>query len=125
LSLIKSALLGDSPTGFRALRITNPDLQRFLKRDNVHDLLGSNLSVTASALFRVNGYSELIEGYWGEDGDLFIRLRNAGVKCLGLKSMAIQYHLWHERRAVNPEKSAAYARAVLDTTTVRCEKGIT
>jgi GT2 family glycosyltransferase len=124
LSLVRSALTGETPNATRALRITNASVRRFLKRDQVPDLLGSNFSVSRDLLWEVNGYNEDFQAYWGEDGDLYVRLRNAGAKLIGRKSLAIQYHLDHKRLEPNPEHVARYEKLLKDTHYVRCKNGI-
>jgi GT2 family glycosyltransferase len=122
--LFFSGLKGDSHATMRALRIKNPLLQKLFKRNRVPDLLGSNFSVTRDLMLEVNGYNEDFKSYWGEDGDLFIRLRNVGAKLVGLKGFAIQYHLDHTRLEPNPESQARYEKLLDDKTYVRCKNGI-
>lgn len=108
----------------RALRLGNPWLARLMRADRVPDLLGSNFSVDRELLYRVNGFDESREHYWGEDGDLFIRLRNAGARIFGRKSFAVQFHLWHRLREPQPGAQADYLHALTDRTYVRCRDGL-
>ena len=62
-------------------------------------------------MLEVNGYNENFKSYWGEDGDLFVRVRNLGVKHYGLIGYAIQWHLHHKRLEETPEHVAGYSRA--------------
>ena len=80
--------------------------------------------MTRELLYKVNGYMEDFTTYWGEDGDLFVRLRNAGTKLVGIKGYAIQYHLDHPRREPNPESQAFYAKIIEAKTYTRCKNGI-
>jgi glycosyltransferase involved in cell wall biosynthesis len=123
-ALLQSALQGDTPNASRAFRITNPLVRRLLGRDNVPDLLGSNFSISRELLWEVNGYNEDYQAYWGEDGDLFVRLRNSGATIVGRKSFAIQYHLDHKRLDPAPEHVARYQELLKDTSYVRCKNGI-
>ena len=56
----------------------------------------------------MNGFDESLEHYWGEDGDLFIRVRNAGAEICGLKNYAVQFYLWHKMRAPEPGAEKFY-----------------
>lgn len=58
---------------------------------------GANMAMWASDLKLVNGFDEDIEGYGGEDVDLFNRLLNSGVKKKYAQFCAIEYHLYHLR----------------------------
>ena len=124
-SLIRSAMGGQTRNAMRALRVRAPFLQKLLGRDRVPDLLGSNYSLSRDLLFRVNGYDEDYQSYWGEDGDLYIRIRNSGAKIIGLKGYAIQYHLDHPRRDPSPEHREKYEKMLARRDYVRCENGIT
>ncbi len=125
LLLLRSAWVGDTTRVLRALRITGPDwLLRIMKRDRVYDVLGSNFSVSTRALFWVNGYNETFQSYWGEDGDLFVRLRNSGVRCFGRIGVALQWHLYHKRLDETPAHRDRYQQLLADTDYVRCERGM-
>jgi GT2 family glycosyltransferase len=121
--LLLSGLKGDSHATFRGLRIKRPLFQKLFKR-RVFDLLGSNFSVTRDLLYRVNGYNEDFQSYWGEDGELFIRFRNIGATLVGLKSYAIQYHLDHPRQVANAESQELYEKLLLDKTYIECKNGM-
>jgi GT2 family glycosyltransferase len=123
--LLISHLRGETENAFRAWRVSSPILQKLFKRDRVPDLLGSNFSVTTELLYRVNGYNEDFQSYWGEDGDLFVRLRNVGATLVGLKGFAIQFHLYHRRLEPNRESQARYVELLKDKTYIRCQNGIT
>ena len=87
----------------RAWRIPSEALRRLLGYHRPIDLLGSNFSAWKSDIVEVNGFDESLQAYWGEDGDLFIRLRNSGKIPVGAKGLCIQYHLFHPRRAPSAE----------------------
>ncbi|MBL7716418.1 MAG: glycosyltransferase [Bdellovibrionales bacterium] len=122
--LLKSWLSGDTRLIQRAVRVTSPLLIRLLGRDRVDDLLGSNFSISTQLLLEVNGYNEDYVAYWGEDGDLFVRVRNSGAVLIGLKGYAIQYHLDHKRLEPSKENQARYQDLLKDRTYVRCRNGI-
>lgn len=111
--LIWSGFKKDSSAVKRAIRISSPWLRRVLGYDQPIDLLGSNFSVWKSDILAVNGFNEALEAYWGEDGDLFIRLRNFGLKAIGAKGVCVQYHIFHPRRTPNPTQVELY-RKLLD-----------
>lgn len=125
LSHLRSQLSGDSRTWFRSVRVQNPALRSLLKLNSVKDLLGANFSLPKALFEQVNGYNEAIEGYWGEDGDLFIRLRNTGANMIGKKSFTVCYHLYHPQKAYDPERERSYQARLQDTHYLRCDLGLT
>lgn len=92
----------------RSLRILRPSLRKWMKADNVRDLLGSNFSICRRLIDSLGGFDESYETYWGEDGDLFIRSLEAGAEVVGRKSFANQFHLWHPRRKWDLEEEREY-----------------
>lgn len=124
LRLFLSALQSDTQNVGRAFRIAHPLIQKLLHRDRVKDLLGSNFSLSRELLWEVNGYDEDYRSYWGEDGDLFIRIRNSGARLIGLKGYAIQYHLNHPRLEPNAEAQARYDQMLGNLSYRRCTNGI-
>jgi hypothetical protein len=90
----------------------------------VRDLIGSNFSISSETLYRVNGYDENFKEYWGEDGDLFIRVRNSGATIAGSKALAIQYHLDHKRPEIRAGAVEAYEAALKRTDLISCRDGI-
>ena len=97
---------------------------RILKRDRVLDLLGSNFSISTRSLIEVNGYNEDFEGYWGEDGDLFVRIRNRGIPHYGVIGYAVQWHLYHKRLEETPEHIEKVRALLQRTDYVECRNGI-
>jgi hypothetical protein len=75
-------------------------------------------------LYEVNGFNEELRAYWGEDGDLFVRLRNAGARIVGRKGFAIQYHLFHPRLQQTIAQERRYAEILRDPAYRRCARGI-
>lgn len=124
--LLKSGLSGDTKNVMRSVRLDPPDwVLKLMKRDRVLDLLGSNFSISASVLHDVNGYNEDFNSYWGEDGDLFVRVRNSGVKFYGKIGYAIQWHLYHKRLEETPEHIEMYRALLGNNEYKRCKNGIT
>lgn len=125
LRLVRSALKGETRNVLRSVRLEGPPwLLHLLKRDRVHDLLGSNFSIDLRSLFEVNGYNEDFKSYWGEDGDLFVRVRNRGIKRYGIIGYAIQWHLYHARLKETPGHADAYQELLQRTDYVECLNGI-
>lgn len=103
LRVLMSSIQGETQNLKRGIRVPFQFLRKVLRYDRPIDILGSNLSLWKSDLIAINGFNEALESYWGEDGDLFIRLRNAGKRALSAKGLCIQYHLFHKRREASPE----------------------
>jgi glycosyltransferase involved in cell wall biosynthesis len=124
--LILSGWKGETKNIMRSVRLDPPDwILKLMKRDRVEDLLGSNFSINTRVLHEVNGYNEDFNSYWGEDGDLFVRVRNSGVKCVGKIGYAVQWHLYHKRLEETPEHIAVYRALLNDYEYKRCKNGIT
>lgn len=123
--LVLSGLRGQTQNIMRSWRLDAPDwITHLLKRDRVWDLLGSNFSISTELLLAVNGYNEDFNSYWGEDGDLFVRVRNAGAKLIGKIGYAVQWHLYHPRLTETPEHIER-VRALLQRTDYQvCANGI-
>jgi hypothetical protein len=108
----------------RICRIPQPWLAQALGCHWVPDLLGSNFSIDRELLYQVNGFDEGREHYWGEDGDLYVRVRNSNAKITGRKSFAVQLHLWHPTRSPQKNAEADYRKQLADFTYVRCPQGL-
>ena len=108
----------------RLFRIENSTMARLLGYHRVTDLLGSNFSICPELFHQINGFNEALEHYWGEDGDLFVRARNAGADISGRKGYAVQLHLWHQPRKPKPDAEASYLKCLKNTQYVRCESGL-
>lgn len=63
--------------------------------------LGANMAFWREDLLRVNGYDNHFEGWGGEDNDLEVRLKAAGVKSFKLFRLGMAFHLWH-KESPNP-----------------------
>jgi glycosyltransferase involved in cell wall biosynthesis len=124
-TLVASGLCGETKNILRSVRIDGPPwLLKLLKRDRVYDLLGSNYSIDLNTLIEVNGYNEDYKSYWGEDGDLFVRVRNKGVKFFGVIGYAVQWHIFHERLKETPEHVKEYQLLLANKSYVECKNGI-
>lgn len=58
-------------------------------------LFGGNIGVWRNDYERINGYDENFVGWGGEDDDLRLRLRRAGVRIHSILPWTRTYHLWH------------------------------
>ncbi len=121
---ILSALRGDTRSLLRRYSVKNPLMRRILRADAVPDLLGSNFSLPRSLMLKVNGFNEDCRGYGGEDGDLFIRVRNTGARLIGKKYFAVQFHVWHPRRKLTLEQEQLYTNLLNDRSYIWTERGI-
>lgn len=120
-----SGLKGETKNVLRSIRLNAPkSVLHLLKRDRVFDLLGSNFSISTESMLAVNGYNEDYQSYWGEDGDLFVRIRNRKIPHYGVIGLAVQWHLFHKRLEETDEHVKKYEELLKDESYVRCKNGI-
>lgn len=112
--LLWDAFRGETQGWKRVWRVKPRWLRTLVGYDRPLDLLGSNMSLWKKDLEEVNGFNEALQAYWGEDGDLYIRLRNRGKMAINGKNLCLQYHLFHPRRTPHPEHVQAYQRLLKD-----------
>lgn len=62
------------------------------------DGYGFLLGISRDDFERVNGYDTRFSGWGGEDVDLAVRLRRAGLRCGWAGPQSTLLHLWHETR---------------------------
>jgi GT2 family glycosyltransferase len=62
------------------------------------DGYGFLLGVSRDDFERVNGYDARFAGWGGEDVDMALRLRRAGIRCGWAGPQSTLLHLWHETR---------------------------
>lgn len=69
-------------------------------------IIGCNMSFSKKAIYDINGFDEsyTLPGV-GEDIDLVWRFKAAGYKFRSLRSLAIQYHLWHKENYTNAQEN--------------------
>lgn len=124
MRLLKDCVFGETEHWNRTIRWGNlPLLRRVLKLDHVIDLKGCNFSVFRKDMIAINGFDEAYEGYGREDTDVEIRLRHLGLELRGMKGIALQYHVWHERRGFTPANESLLEEARAKRK-IRCERGI-
>ncbi len=121
--LISSILQKDSEYLQRSIRVPFQGLRKLLKMDRVVDLKGCNYSIPRSALEAVNGFDEEYEGYGREDTDIEIRLQNLGLKIKSMKGLALQFHVWHPRRAFTPANDSRLEE-LKQSGRIKAEKGL-
>ncbi|OFZ17807.1 MAG: hypothetical protein A2X94_04370 [Bdellovibrionales bacterium GWB1_55_8] len=123
IRLIRSALDKDTLNIKRALRIPSERLRAAMGYRKPIDILGSNFSAWKRDLIEINGFNEALESYWGEDGDLFIRLRNSRKRAIGAKGLCVQFHVFHPRRAPTQENVEKVSALLGNLEYRRAEKG--
>lgn len=122
--LLKDHLWGETENWNRTIRWgLNPLIRKYLKLDQVTDLKGCNFSAFRDDLLLINGFDEAYEGYGREDTDLEIRMNHLGLKIRSLKGIALQFHIWHERRGFTSVNETLLEEAK-STRRVWCERGI-
>lgn len=120
--LFKASHAGQIDHLQRTLRVPFGFLRKMLGMTHVDDLLGSNYSVSRRDLTAINGFDEAYEGYGREDTDAELRLQNMGLRIKSLKGLALQFHIWHPRRAFTPANDNRL-EIVKHSGKVRCERG--
>lgn len=99
-----------------------PWVQQLL-RNRDSSIVGCNFSAFREDLLGINGFDEAYTSPGiGEDSDLEQRLRNNGVQMAGIKSVAIQYHLYHPRGYQVSEENQHRLKEAANV--IRCKKGI-
>lgn len=122
--LLKDHLFGETENWNRTIRWgTFSPLRKLLRLEHVDDMKGCNFSLFREDLFAINGFDEGYEGYGREDTDVEIRLRHLGLRMRSMKGIALEFHVWHERRGFTPVNDSLLEQA-RNTKRIRCEKGI-
>lgn len=122
--LLWSSLSGGTRHWHRTIRIGPAWLRRLLGRAGTAGIVGSNFSLAREDMLAVNGYDEAFEGYGHEDTELELRLAALGLRSLALRSVALQFHLWHPRRVTAIPNAERMRRASTRSDRVRCARGI-
>lgn len=124
LRLLLDHLCGETENWNRTIRWgQSPFIRKYLNLDRVTDLKGCNFSAYRDDLLEINGFDEAYEGYGREDTDLEIRMNHFGLKIRSLKGLALQFHVWHERRGFTPVNEDLL-EAAKNNKTIRCKRGI-
>jgi glycosyltransferase involved in cell wall biosynthesis len=124
LRLLFDHVFGDTENWNRTIRWgTRPWIRSLLNLDRVVDLKGCNFSVSREDMVAINGFDEAYEGYGREDTDVEIRMMHFGLRRRSLKGIALQFHIWHERRGFTPANESLLEAARISRR-IRCERGI-
>lgn len=123
-SLILSGLQGETEHLNRTIRLSSRWLRKLLKMDRIDDMKGCNFSTFKADMEAINGFDESYEGYGREDTDVELRLQHYGLKIKSLKGLALQYHVWHERRGFTPQNEKLL-EDVKESRRIRALKGLT
>jgi len=122
--LLVDHLFGETESWNRTIRWgTSPWIRKLLKLDRVVDLKGCNFSVFRDDLLAINGFDEAYEGYGREDTDVEIRLLHYGLQRRSLKGIALQFHIWHDRRGFTAANEGLLDSA-RSSRRIRCERGV-
>ncbi len=118
------AMRGDVEYPKRAIKVKYAWMQKCLEWPSASQYLqGCNFSIHKDDLEKVNGWNEDIERLGGEDVELDIRLRNAGMKSKSVKNLAITYHTYHPDRKSNASMDSFFEK-LQRTGQYWCENGI-
>ena len=120
-ALYISSFKNDSRGVLRRSSIKSPILRKLIKADNVSDLLGCNFSLNKKTMILINGFNDDYER--GEDGDIFVRIRNNNHKLIGMKYFAPMYHLFHPRGDYQYVDDH-YEEILRKTDYLRCQNGL-
>ncbi len=122
-ALLKSILKGETTHLQRSLRVPFPIFRKILKMNHIIDMKGGNFSVSKKVMDAINGFDETYEGYGREDTDVEIRFQNLGLKIKSLKGLALQFHVWHEKREFTLSNDVRLEELKQSKKT-RCERGL-
>lgn len=124
IRLLLDHLFGETENWNRTIRWgTRPWVRSLLNLNHVVDLKGCNFSVARADMIAINGFDEAYEGYGREDTDVEIRMQHLGLRRRSLKGIALQFHIWHERRGFTPANESLLESA-RNSRRIRCERGI-
>ena len=107
----------------RIFQVKNPFLRKIFDQDRVIDMMGCNGSFWYDDFLKVDGFDEIYEGYFREDGDLDRRLSHSGTGIKSVKGLALVYHLWHPRREDQNNNEARFQETI-DEKRITARKGL-
>lgn len=88
-------------------------------------IIGCNMSFSKQAIYAINGFDEsyTLPGV-GEDIDLVWRFKAAGYQFKSLRSLAVQYHLWHKENYTDAHKNRDKMQRKQEDNNYFCENGL-
>lgn len=101
MTLLVDAWLGKGSHWDEGVLMDSSFLRALVERRKP-SMLGSVCSLEKSLFEEINGFNEDFVSYGGEDVELEYRLRLAGARFKWVRHQAIQYHLFHPARLVQP-----------------------
>jgi glycosyltransferase involved in cell wall biosynthesis len=122
LAMFADALLGKGSHWDEGLLIDSSLIRELVERRKP-SMLGSVCSLEKPLFEEINGFNEDFVSYGGEDVEMEYRLALAGARFKWVRHQAIQYHLYHKARVVEPgnfeliERTKRLGRAA-------CSKGL-
>lgn len=103
-------------------------MRRFLytyKQRKPYFARGCNMSFWKKDFLAVNGFNEDIKYIGTEDYEFFARLLNKGIKKQFIKFNAIQYHIYHKKRAIETHPdNLRILNEVIDDKLDWCKNGV-
>jgi glycosyltransferase involved in cell wall biosynthesis len=109
LAMLADELLGKGSHWDEGVLINSSSLRALVERRKP-SMLGSVCSLEKSLFEEINGFNEDFVSYGGEDVELEYRLLLAGARFKWVRHQAIQYHLYHPARLVEPGNFDIIAR---------------
>ena len=90
-----------------------------------HGFLGCNMGMYKEDLARLNGFDEdYVHPGTGEDTDLELRARNAGIKCLAAPRYALMLHRCHQRLPLDSPENKAILQHHQKEGAIRIKNGL-
>ena len=88
-------------------------------------IIGCNMSFSKKAIYAINGFDEsYVLPAVGEDIDLVWRFKAAGYAIKSLRSLAVQYHLFHKENWTNDDENKNKMRENQKKNKYICDKGL-
>jgi glycosyltransferase involved in cell wall biosynthesis len=109
LTMLADALMGRGSHWDEGVLLDSSLLRSIFER-RTPSMLGSVCSLEKSLFEEINGFNEEFVSYGGEDVELEYRLRLADASFKWVRHQAIQYHLFHPSKLVEPGNFEIIAR---------------
>ncbi len=90
-----------------------------------HGFLGCNMAMHKADLVKLNGFDEdYVNPGTGEDSDLELRARNAGMHCLAVPRYALMLHRCHQRLPLDSPENKAILNRNKENRATRIKNGL-